>query len=90
MLFFPWWVYLCIIGIIFSAYKLFTTAKEEEKLDQSFIEKKEGCILNGWNRNASAVWRRPQVKTGMRKKTPIIPSHKKTVRLAESPHSFFI
>lgn len=43
MLFFPWWVYLCIIGIIFSAYKLFATAKEEEKLDQSFIEK-EGRI----------------------------------------------
>ncbi|MGR6062256.1 sporulation YhaL family protein [Bacillus velezensis] len=43
MLFFPWWVYLCIIGIIFSAYKLFTTAKEEEKLDQSFIEK-EGRV----------------------------------------------
>ncbi|MCY8521845.1 sporulation YhaL family protein [Bacillus atrophaeus] len=43
MLFFPWWVYLCIIGIIFSAYKLVTTAKEEEKLDQSFIEK-EGQI----------------------------------------------
>ncbi|AJH23320.1 Sporulation protein yhaL [Bacillus velezensis M27] len=43
MLFFPWWVYLCIIGIIFSAYKLFSTAKEEEKLDQSFIEK-EGRV----------------------------------------------
>ncbi|MCY7893165.1 sporulation protein YhaL [Bacillus vallismortis] len=43
MLFFPWWVYLCIVGIIFSAYKLVAAAKEEEKTDQSFIEK-EGQI----------------------------------------------
>ncbi|MFN2746914.1 MULTISPECIES: sporulation YhaL family protein [Bacillus] len=43
MLLFPWWVYLCIVGIIFSAYKLMATAKEEEKIDQSFIEK-EGRI----------------------------------------------
>ncbi|MCY8071170.1 sporulation protein YhaL [Bacillus inaquosorum] len=43
MLFFPWWVYLCIVGIIFSAYKLVAAAKEEEKVDQSFIEK-EGQI----------------------------------------------
>lgn len=40
---FPWWVYLCIVGIIFSAYKLMTTAKEEEKIDQAFIEK-EGRV----------------------------------------------
>lgn len=43
MLFFPWWVYLCIVGIIFSAYKLVAAAKEEEQVDQSFIEK-EGQI----------------------------------------------
>nr|WP_202604280.1 sporulation YhaL family protein [Bacillus licheniformis] len=43
VLLFPWWVYLCIVGIIFSAYKLMTTAKEEEKIDQAFIEK-EGRI----------------------------------------------
>nr|WP_237728685.1 sporulation YhaL family protein [Bacillus halotolerans] len=43
VLFFPWWVYLCIVGIIFSAYKLVSAAKEEDKLDQSFIEK-EGQV----------------------------------------------
>ncbi|KKB75072.1 MULTISPECIES: sporulation YhaL family protein [Bacillus] len=43
MLLFPWWVYLCIVGIVFSAYKLMSTAKEEEKIDQAFIEK-EGRI----------------------------------------------
>nr|WGD69291.1 sporulation protein YhaL [Bacillus subtilis] len=43
MLFFPWWVYLCIVGIIFSAYKLVAATKEEEKVDQAFIEK-EGQI----------------------------------------------
>ncbi|OLP63641.1 hypothetical protein BACPU_30030 [Bacillus pumilus] len=44
MLFFPWWVYACIIGIIFCAYQLMTTAKEEQEIDQSFIEK-EGEIF---------------------------------------------
>ncbi|ATH94931.1 sporulation protein [Bacillus glycinifermentans] len=43
MLLFPWWVYLCIVGIVFSAYKLMSTAKEEEKIDQAFIEK-EGRV----------------------------------------------
>ncbi|WP_029946196.1 sporulation protein YhaL [Bacillus subtilis] len=43
MLFFPWWVYLCIVGIIFSAYKLVAAGQEEEKVDQAFIEK-EGQI----------------------------------------------
>ncbi|MDA7028413.1 sporulation YhaL family protein [Bacillus sp. CLL-7-23] len=43
MLFFPWWVYLCIVGIVFCAYKLMATAKEEETIDQTFIEK-EGQI----------------------------------------------
>ena len=36
-------MYLCIVGIIFSAYKLVAAAKEEEKVDQAFIEK-EGQI----------------------------------------------
>ena len=44
MLFCPRWVYACIIGIIFCAYKLMTTAKEEQEIDQSFIEK-EGEIF---------------------------------------------
>jgi hypothetical protein len=44
LLLFPWWVYICIIGIIFCLYKIITTTKEEEKIDQSFIEK-EGQIF---------------------------------------------
>nr|WP_281235845.1 sporulation YhaL family protein [Bacillus paralicheniformis]MDI0245892.1 sporulation YhaL family protein [Bacillus paralicheniformis] len=40
MLLFPWWVYLCIVGIIFSAYKLMTTAKEEEKDRSGFYRKR--------------------------------------------------
>ncbi|ALC80610.1 MULTISPECIES: sporulation YhaL family protein [Bacillus] len=44
MLLLPWWVYLCIIGIIFCLYKVITTTKEEEQIDQSFIEK-EGQIF---------------------------------------------
>lgn len=53
MLFFPWWVYACIIGIIFCAYKLMTTAKEEQEIDQSFIEKEGEILLNEWSRRES-------------------------------------
>jgi len=35
----PWWIYLVIMGIIFSAYMMVRTAKEEQEIDQVFIEK---------------------------------------------------
>ncbi|WP_102347459.1 sporulation YhaL family protein [Bacillus sp. Marseille-P3661] len=39
----PWWIYLVFAGIIFSAYMMVKSSKEEEEIDQSFIEK-EGEI----------------------------------------------
>ncbi|MBD1380719.1 sporulation YhaL family protein [Metabacillus arenae] len=44
MIMLPWWVYLCIIGIIYSGYKVFTISKEEKTVDESFIEK-EGQVF---------------------------------------------
>ncbi|NSL51994.1 sporulation YhaL family protein [Calidifontibacillus erzurumensis] len=43
MLSLPLWVYFVIAGIIFSAFMLIKTAKEERDIDMEFIEK-EGEI----------------------------------------------
>lgn len=43
MLSLPLWVYFVIAGIIFSAFMLIKTAKEERDIDLEFIEK-EGEI----------------------------------------------
>ncbi|HHY74446.1 MAG TPA: SigE-dependent sporulation protein [Bacillus bacterium] len=43
MLTLPWWIYLVLAGIIFSAFMMVKTAKEEQDVDMEFIEK-EGEI----------------------------------------------
>ncbi|WLR42838.1 sporulation YhaL family protein [Bacillus carboniphilus] len=43
MLTLPWWVYFCIVGILFSGYMAFTNFKKEQEIDEAFIEK-EGEI----------------------------------------------
>lgn len=43
LLILPWWVYLVIAGIIFSAVMMIKTVKEEQDVDLEFIEK-EGEI----------------------------------------------
>lgn len=73
MLFFPWWVYLCIVGIIFSAYKLVAAAKEEEKVDQAFIEKEGQIYMERMEKSENAA-----VLSSMKKKIKTIPSHKKS------------
>jgi len=35
----PWWIYLVLAGIIFSAYMMIKTAKEDQEVDMEFIEK---------------------------------------------------
>ncbi|WP_412758939.1 sporulation YhaL family protein [Metabacillus fastidiosus] len=40
----PWWIYLCIVGIIYSGYMTFKTAKQDRKIDEEFIEK-EGQVF---------------------------------------------
>lgn len=44
MLLLPWWIYLCIVGIIYSGYMAFKTARQDRKLDEEFIEK-EGQVF---------------------------------------------
>jgi rRNA processing protein Gar1 len=39
----PWWIYLVLAGIVFSAYMMIKTAKEDQEVDTEFIEK-EGEI----------------------------------------------
>lgn len=43
MLTLPWWIYLVIAGIVFSAVMMIKTVKEEQDVDLEFIEK-EGEI----------------------------------------------
>ncbi|MDQ0232316.1 sporulation YhaL family protein [Metabacillus malikii] len=44
MLLLPWWIYVCIIGILISGYMAFRTAREDKMVDQEFIEK-EGQVF---------------------------------------------
>jgi len=39
----PWWVYLAFAGVIFSAYMIIRTSKEERQIDEDFIER-EGQV----------------------------------------------
>ncbi|MCA1030876.1 sporulation YhaL family protein [Bacillus timonensis] len=45
----PWWAYLIVLGIIFSAYMTFRTAKEERELDDVFIEKEGQVYIERMN-----------------------------------------
>lgn len=54
MLFFPWWVYACIIGIIFCAYKLMTTAKRSKRLINPLLKRKEKFLSSEWSKKESA------------------------------------
>ncbi|MGY2611961.1 sporulation YhaL family protein [Bacillus pretiosus] len=35
----PWWVYLVIVGIVLSGYMVLYTSKQEQEMDNEFIEK---------------------------------------------------
>ncbi len=43
MLLLPWWIYVCIIGIILSGYMAFKTHQQDKEIDDEFIEK-EGQV----------------------------------------------
>jgi len=43
MVILPWWVYLCIIGILYSGYMAYTTMKKEKEAEKLTIEQ-EGTI----------------------------------------------
>ncbi|ENQ3105715.1 Sporulation protein YhaL [Bacillus sp. 491mf] len=35
----PWWIYLIIVGIVVSGYMVLFTSKQEQEIDNEFIEK---------------------------------------------------
>ncbi|MBD8067728.1 sporulation YhaL family protein [Bacillus sp. PS06] len=39
----PWWIYLALVGIVFSAYMIVRTSKEEKQVEDSYIEQ-EGQV----------------------------------------------
>ncbi|MGD6817773.1 sporulation YhaL family protein [Metabacillus sp. 84] len=43
MLTMPWWIYLCMGGVLFSGFKYVTLSREDKQTDLEFIEQ-EGRI----------------------------------------------
>ncbi|KZZ84669.1 MULTISPECIES: sporulation YhaL family protein [Bacillaceae] len=43
MLTLPWWIYLCMGGVLFSGFKFVTLTREDIRTDEEFIEQ-EGQI----------------------------------------------
>lgn len=46
MVMLPWWIYLCIIGILISGYMAFKTARQDKMIDEDFIEKEGQVYLD--------------------------------------------
>lgn len=44
MLLLPWWIYICVIGILISGYMAFKTSRADKVVDEEFIEK-EGQVF---------------------------------------------
>ncbi|MCM3161993.1 sporulation YhaL family protein [Metabacillus litoralis] len=42
----PWWIYLCIIGILVSGYMAFKTARQDKQIDDTFIEQEGQVYLD--------------------------------------------
>jgi hypothetical protein len=45
----PWWVYVVISGIIFSAYMVIRTARNEQEIENSFIENEGQVYIERMN-----------------------------------------
>ncbi|MFY0760301.1 sporulation YhaL family protein [Metabacillus dongyingensis] len=43
MILLPWWVYLCILGILYSGYMAFSTTMKEKIVEEAYIEQ-EGNV----------------------------------------------
>jgi hypothetical protein len=46
MIIMPWWIYLCIIGILVSGYMAFKSSREDKKIDDTFIEQEGQVYLD--------------------------------------------
>lgn len=49
MLSVPWFVYVALFGVLFSAYMVIRTSKEEKKVDDSFIEQEGNVYIERMN-----------------------------------------
>ncbi|MCM3442510.1 sporulation YhaL family protein [Metabacillus halosaccharovorans] len=46
MVMLPWWIYLCVIGILVSGYMAFKTSRQDKMIDEDFIEKEGQVYLD--------------------------------------------
>ena len=42
----PWWIYLCVIGILVSGYMAFKTSRQDKMIDEDYIEKEGQVYLD--------------------------------------------
>ncbi|WP_328589291.1 sporulation YhaL family protein [Litchfieldia alkalitelluris] len=45
----PWWIYLILVGVIFSAYMIVRTTLEEKKIEDSYIESEGQVYIDRLN-----------------------------------------
>ncbi len=50
----PWWIYLALIGVVFSAYMIVRTSKEERQVEESYIEKEGEIFIERMNTEREA------------------------------------
>ncbi|WP_026560324.1 sporulation YhaL family protein [Bacillus sp. J37] len=46
MVMLPWWIYLCVIGILVSGYMAFKTSRQDKMIDEDYIEKEGQVYLD--------------------------------------------
>ncbi|WP_010283525.1 sporulation YhaL family protein [Bacillus timonensis] len=49
MLSVPWFVYVALFGVLFSAYMVIRTTKEEKKIEDSYIEQEGNVYIERMN-----------------------------------------
>jgi len=49
MLTVPWFVYVALFGVLFSAYMVIRTSREEKKIEDSYIEQEGNVYIERMN-----------------------------------------
>ncbi|MCH1626806.1 sporulation YhaL family protein [Fredinandcohnia quinoae] len=49
MLSIPWFVYVALFGVLFSAFMVIRTTREERQVDESFIEQEGNVYIERMN-----------------------------------------
>lgn len=45
----PWWMYIALFGVIFSAYMVVRTGRRERQIEEEFIEKEGQVFIERMN-----------------------------------------